>query len=132
MIMKKTGFTLLELIIVLGIIGVLGAIAYPLYNTHLTKMRRTFAITALIDVAGYMEEYYILHNNSYKNVTIKCPENLKKFYRFYATSENDIYLLHADPLGEQAKLDTLCGSLTLDQDGNKGIEGSGSVDACWY
>jgi len=125
--MKNLGFTLIELLIVLVIIGILGMIAYPLYNGHLVKMRRTYAITILADLAGKMKEYYVLHN-TYNN----AAENLtKNSYHLYSIAAEDAYVLHANPLEKQAEYDTLCGSLTLDQNGNRSISGGGSVEECW-
>jgi type IV pilus assembly protein PilE len=132
---KKSGFTLMELLIALALISVLSAIAYPFYNGHLVKVRRTYAAAALEDLAGRMEEYYIL-NNTYNNATL---ENLhvneihyKSYYYLNIITKDDTYVLRAMPLGKQADVDALCGSLTLDQNGNKNISGNGSVEECWY
>ena len=125
--MKNLGFTLIELLIVLTIIGILGTISYPLYTEHLVKMRRTYAITTLADLAGKIEEYYVLHN-TYNNAVADITKNS---YHLYSIATDDIYVLHADPLGKQAESDILCGSLTLDQNGNRGVNGVGSVEKCW-
>ena len=125
--MKTSGFTFIELLVVLAIIGILGAISYPLYSKHLVKARRIYAITALMDLAGQMEEQYVL-SNTYDKVT---TEDLKD-YRFEITQKDDTYVLRAVPLGKQAEADVLCGSLILDQNGNRSIGGSGTVEECWY
>jgi type IV pilus assembly protein PilE len=124
--MKNLGFTLIELLITLVIIGILGTISYPIYNEYLTKMRRTYALTALIDSAGKMEEHYALYN-TYNNATMGDVNN----YHIYPIVTDDTYVLHADPLGKQAEADALCGSLTLDQNGSKDISGKGSAQECW-
>ena len=73
--MKTSGFTLIELLIVLAIIGILGAISYPLYSQHLVKARRTYAITTLMDLAGQMEEQYVL-TDTYDSVIIRGFQRL--------------------------------------------------------
>ena len=125
--MKNPGFTLIELLIVLVIIGILGTLSYPLYSEHIVKMQRTYAIAALTNSAGYMEEYYVLHN-TYSGAML----NDVNYYHIYPTATDDTYILHAEPTGKQIEADVLCGSLTLDQDGNRDITGSGSIEKCWH
>lgn len=56
---KKTGFTLIEVLIVVVIIGVLAAIAYPNYIEQVNKARRADAQAALVELAARLQEYYI-------------------------------------------------------------------------
>lgn len=125
--MKTSGFTLIELLMVLVIIGILGAISYPLYSQHLVKARRTYAMTTLMDLAGQMEEQYVL-SNTYNKVTTEDSKD----YHFEITQKDDTYVLRAVPLGKQAEADILCGSLIVDQNGVRSISGSGTVEECWH
>jgi len=62
---KKTkGFTLIELMIVIAVVGILAAIAYPSYQESLKKGRRSDAQGVLMGLAGAMERHYT-NNNSY-------------------------------------------------------------------
>jgi len=61
---KQQGFTLMELMIVVAIIGILTAIAYPNYQESVNSSRRSDAQGALTGFAGAMERHFTA-NNSY-------------------------------------------------------------------
>jgi type IV pilus assembly protein PilE len=132
--MKKTGFTLIELLVVITIIGILSSIAYPLYSDHLIRTRRIYAITALTDLAGRMEEYYV-SKNTYDGAALENLHvnntNYKDYYYLDIITKDNAYVLHAVPLGKQAESDALCGTLILDHNGSRSISGSGSTEECW-
>lgn len=62
---KISGFTLLELVISVAIIGILAAIALPSYDEYVTKARRSDAKTTLAAFAGAMERHSINNNRSF-------------------------------------------------------------------
>lgn len=64
---KDSGFTLIELMIVVVVIGIIAAIAYPSYMDSVRKSRRADAKTALSDVAARLENFY-QNNKSYTDV----------------------------------------------------------------
>lgn len=59
----ERGFSLLELMIVVAIVGILAAIAFSLYSAQVQKARRTDARTAVLDLAGREERFYSVANN---------------------------------------------------------------------
>lgn len=64
MIRKIRGFTLIELMVAVVIIGILAAIAYPNYRDFVTRSKRNEAKAALLQIATNQERWY-LNNNQY-------------------------------------------------------------------
>ncbi len=60
----EQGVTLIELMIVVVIVGILAAVAYPNYRDHVTRSKRTEAKAALLQIATNQERHY-LNNNQY-------------------------------------------------------------------
>lgn len=67
--MKKntSGFTLVELMIVVAIVGILSSIAYPSYVEHVLKGRRVIAQGELLAFASAMEQYYVQNGSDYRD-----------------------------------------------------------------
>ena len=63
-IRKLQGFTLIELMIVVAVVGVLAAIAYPAYTDSVLKGRRAQARAALTELLQ-QQERYMTQNNCY-------------------------------------------------------------------
>ena len=65
----QPGFTLIELLVVVVILGVLAAIAIPLYSNHRISAQRSAAKAALLEGAQNMERYFT-RNNSYEEAQV--------------------------------------------------------------
>lgn len=130
----QSGFSLLELLVALTIVTVLCALAYPNYQTHTVKTRRSQAKVALMDLAARLEQYHLIHH-TYKGATLDelniVQATGKNDYRLRieAVADNH-YAIAAIPQGTQVK-DTPCGSLTYNDQGEKGITGPGTLAECW-
>lgn len=62
---NKHGFTLIEMLITVGIIGILAAVTYPSYRSSLAKSRRADAQGALVSFANAMSQWYLENDSSY-------------------------------------------------------------------
>lgn len=141
------GFTLIELMVTVAIIGILAAIAYPSYLDSVRKSRRADAKAVLLEAAQFLERHYTEENsyldNDDTNQEIdldaiglgKSPKDGSD--RFYTISfdgavETNSFTLQADPQGGQ--VNDPCGTLTLKHTGTKGVSDADSgydVDKCW-
>ena len=107
------GFSLIELMIVVVIIGLISAVAYPSYSDHVTKSRRTDAQTVLMQASQFMERYYT-ENNRYDQdaggTAVALPVFLRESPRDTGVKVYDIgvaatattYTLTATPKNAQA------------------------------
>jgi type IV pilus assembly protein PilE len=129
---REGGFTLIEIIMAIALVGILSFIAYPKYNEHVIRVRRSVMVVTLMDLAGYMEQYYLEHN-TYNGALDKLNEKdlqNKNYYKLNRKIDDDKYVLEAIPVNSQVK-DVVCGVLFIDQDGNKGVKGASDIDRCW-
>ena len=128
----QRGVTLIELVIVTGIIATLASVALPTYRTHTVKVRRSEAKVALSQTAQFLERCFTRFN-TYNDAgcTPGLPLTTERgSYAVTGAITATTYTLTATPQGTQAR-DTLCNNLTLDQLGNKAETGSGTLADCW-
>lgn len=135
----QAGFTLIELMVVVAILGILSAIAYPSYVNYTIRANRSAAQQFMMTIAN-MEEQSMLANRTYTatigtgGLGLTEPSETSGKYTFAisgVSSSPPAYAITATAIGAQATKDTQCLNLTLDQAGAKGISGSGTVSSCW-
>ncbi len=140
---STTGFSLIELLVVLVIMGMVAAMALPSYTQHVQRGHRAEAVAALLEAQHFMERYYSAHGryNGPANAPGNAPDlplrlqsipvgSNQRYQLKLETSTVNSYELKAQPVGTMAN--DACGALTLNQAGLKGLAGSDlSMADCW-
>ena len=123
------GFSLIELMIVVAIVGILAAVAYPSYLTYTMKSNRSAAQSYILEVAG-KEERYLLDARSYGDLsalgitTAVIPTSVSDRYDLVVTPSAGpppSYTITATAKSgsPQAVKDAACTPLTINQTGKK-------------
>ncbi len=129
-----TGFTLIELLITIAIVAILSTLAYPSYQSYITKARRGEASRELQNLAAGMERYYANNGSSYKDASpTRITGSALTEHGYYnlaitLSNNNQSYSLSATATGRQTN-DSECPSFTLTSTGKKGP--AATVDRCW-
>ncbi len=140
---RQSGFTLIEVMIVVAIVGILASIAYPSYMKYVRNANRADAQALMLENAQYMERRFTTCG-SYAAVggaAAPCnaaadlpkdqsPENGTARYSVTLTEATaTAFTIQAAPAGSYA--DALCGTMTITQTGAKTETGAGSLGDCW-
>ena len=140
---RQTGFTLIELMIVVAIVAILASFAYPSYQDQVRKSRRADAKAALLENQHWMERNFTTSGRYDQKsdgsdvtsddlpVTSSPKDGDTAFYALtLADVTSSTYSLEAEPQAAQAD-DTDCATLSINQLGVKSISGSETVGKCW-
>ncbi|QIL72041.1 type IV pilin protein [Diaphorobacter sp. HDW4B] len=150
---SQSGFTLIELMIVVAVIGILAAVAYPSYKEFVAKSRRAEAKTVLMSAQQWMErlytESYRYDKNSVGTATSslypahlsQAPADGTKQYTVAlvgSSLDRDTFMIEAVPSG--AMTGDKCGTYQVDQYGRKTLKAGtypsfasekAALDYCW-
>lgn len=143
---KQHGYNLVELMVVVAIIGIIAAFAYPSYTEQVRKSRRADCSGALTSLGNSMERYFTV-NSTYLEAAdggkdtgepavyaTQCPVDggTATYNLTISAATASTYTVQAAPTGAQAK--DKCGTLTLTNTGKKGITGAAAgltPQDCW-
>jgi type IV pilus assembly protein PilE len=130
---KHKGFTLVELMIVVVIIGIISTIAFPSYQDYVRKARRAEAQAVLLETAQFMERWYTT-NNRYNTAVLPAalttsPKGGVSTIRYdiaITAVAQETFTLTAVP-----RVADECGNFTLTETGLRGHTGTAPFAQCW-
>jgi type IV pilus assembly protein PilE len=129
---QTTGFTLIELMITVAIIGILAAIAYPSYTEYVKKTRRAEIAELLSEQAQTLERSYSRNSGTYAATTGLSLGNA--YYTITPTISPQEYTLTAAPVSTSMMNGDKCGSFVLTNTGarsNTGLATGTTSTTCW-
>ena len=136
----QSGFTLIELMIVVVVVAVLSSLAYPSYQEFVAKAKRTEGKAALLDAAQALERHFTNYNTypsslSTAGVRTYSGDSAAKAAYTIAIAAGasgslaSSFTLTATPAN--GHVDAKCGNLSLNQLGVKGESGTLTAAECW-
>ena len=134
---KNTGFTLIEMMITVAVIGILAAIAYPSYRSYVIRSHQSSAKALLYENAHAMERQHTT-SGSYVNAALpytQYPETGDGIYTITlvaASTTADSYLLRASPMTGQGVAMVGTEQLQVDENGSFSCAVAGVQQSCKY
>lgn len=126
------GFSLVELLITVAIVGILAGVAYPSYTDYVTRSNRSEAQRELMRIANLQEQVFVdtrAYTEDMKKLGFDADPYItgSKYYSIDAAVTGNTFVLTATAKGIQGTNDTDCTTLTINELGTKG----GESITCW-
>ena len=127
--MRNHGFSLIELMITIVVVGILAAIALPAYTNQLRKSSRAEAQSFMTTAAGNQQQYLLnrrAYASSFADLGATVPDDLTGKYTLAVAASNGpppSFTVTATAVGDQAR--DVCPTLMIDNRGYK------TPPACW-
>ncbi len=133
---RQKGFSLIELLIALVIVGILAGIAYNAYINNVDQSRRADAQSSLMQAAQRLERCYTVNNEYEDCMDDEEWDSEDGYYRISKDVQDggQSFTLRADPQGAQERDTHACEYFELDSDGSRRAAGNqvdDEYDGCW-
>ena len=133
---RHSGFSLVELLVVMVIVSILAMVAVPSYQQSVRKSRRTDGKVVLNNTAQRLERCFSQFGAyNAAGCAIQNDDEILSPEGFYtvtvAVPDAATYNLQADPDGTAQADDDLCGILGLTNTGLRSETGSSDLEHCW-
>lgn len=143
--MKKNqyGFSMIELMVVVAIIGILLSVALPSYSSYVARGRRADARSQLMLAAQFMQRFYSANdrydvNRNGDSVSSQMASSVQRapaegdqLYALTVAASTGNFTLTMAPVSGAAMASDGCGSFTINSTGVKGVTGTLARDTCW-
>lgn len=134
----NSGFTLIEVMVTVAIVGILAAIAYPSYMAYVVRSNRAAAKSFLLEVTNRQQRYLLDARSFAADMTalqMSAPADVSRNYTITtapkAGTKPPGFTATATPTGSQLNRDAACGTLTIDEAGTKTASGADGATKCW-
>ncbi|SDS89617.1 type IV pilus assembly protein PilE [Halopseudomonas xinjiangensis] len=128
---QHRGFTLIEVMVVVAIVGILAAIAYPSYIEHVRQTRRAEVTALMLENAQLLERHYTRHGaydaGAVSGLVSQAPVTGTPVYNLSLVADSQSYSISATAQSGGMMAGDLCANYSLDQVGRR----SPSDAKCW-